>query len=186
DVSVNISAKQFTQPDMLERVERVLRETGLDPRRLTLEITESVIMSNADLAAGTLRQLRALGVQLSIDDFGTGYSSLSYLHGFPANTLKIDRSFVSKMTGGNESAAIVETIITLASKLRMNVVAEGLETAEQKAQLLELGCEHGQGYLFSKPVDARAADRLLQEKAQWLAAPAPTTFGTHDGAELLM
>jgi EAL domain-containing protein (putative c-di-GMP-specific phosphodiesterase class I) len=168
-ISVNLSARQFMQPDLVEQVKLVLQETRLEPSCLKLEITETVIMQNAEAATGMLRQLRSLGVQLAIDDFGTGYSSLSYLHRFPVDTLKIDRSFVSRMIAGNESAAIVETTVTLASKLKMNVVAEGIETDNQRSQLTALGCGYGQGYLFSRPVDADSATALLQDAAD--AAP---------------
>ncbi|HZB43679.1 MAG TPA: EAL domain-containing protein [Pyrinomonadaceae bacterium] len=165
-ISVNLSARQFTQPDLVEQVKLVLQETRLEPGCLKLEITETVIMQNAEAATGMLRQLRSLGVKLAIDDFGTGYSSLSYLHRFPVDTLKIDRSFVSRMIAGNESAAIVETTVTLASKLKMNVVAEGIETESQRSQLTALGCGYGQGYLFAKPLDADAASALLHQTAE--------------------
>ena len=137
-VSVNLSGKQFLQPDLLEQMREVLRETGLDPRGLKLEITESVVMENIETATRTLEQLRALGVELSIDDFGTGYSSLSYLQRFPVSTLKIDRSFVSRMTESEGTAEIVRTIMTLAQNLGMDVVAEGVETEGQRAQLRAL------------------------------------------------
>jgi diguanylate cyclase (GGDEF)-like protein len=156
-VSVNLSSKQLTQPGFAERVRRTLRETGLPAHCLKLEITESAVMENAETAASLLAQLRALGIHLSIDDFGTGYSSLSYLHRFPVDTLKVDRSFVAKMTDNSENGEIVRTIITLASNLGMCVVAEGVETEEQHARLEALGCEYGQGYLYSKPVEAEAA-----------------------------
>jgi diguanylate cyclase (GGDEF)-like protein/PAS domain S-box-containing protein len=156
-ISVNLSGRQFTQPDLIEQIKQVLRETGLDPRSLKLEITESTVMENIDTAIDMLKQLRAIGVELSIDDFGTGYSSLSYLHRFPISTLKIDRSFVGRMADNNENTEIVRTIIMLARNLGMDVVAEGVETEEQLAQLRSLGCECGQGYLFSKPTSAELA-----------------------------
>jgi EAL domain-containing protein (putative c-di-GMP-specific phosphodiesterase class I) len=159
-LSVNLSARQVAQPDLLERIEGALSESNLQPHHLKLEITESVVMGNAEAAAQMFKQLRSLGVQLSIDDFGTGYSSLSYLHRFPLNYLKIDRSFVMRMTTDNENA-IVKTIATLAKNLGMQVIAEGIETEEQYQRLKELGCEYGQGYLFSRPVDADSAFRLL-------------------------
>jgi len=160
-MSVNLSAKQFTQPDLLGQIKRTLSETGLDPRCLKLEITESVVMENAETASTMLTQLRALGVHLSIDDFGTGYSSLSYLHRFPVNTLKIDRSFISRMGAGDENTEIVRTIITLASNLGMKVIAEGVETLAQLTLLKEMKCEYGQGYLFSRPINAEAAGLLI-------------------------
>lgn len=164
-ISVNLSGKQFKQPDLVGQVKRILYQTGLDANCLRLEITESMVMEDAEAATAMLRQLRSLNVQLSIDDFGTGYSSLSYLHRFPVNILKIDRSFVGRMSMDEESMGIVETIITLASKLKMDVVAEGIETDEQQRKLQALRCHYGQGYLFSKPVPASAAEALVSE--QW-------------------
>ena len=158
-VSVNLSGKQFAQPGMLEQVKDTLNKTGLPGHCLELEITESVIMENADAACETLRQLRALGVSLSIDNFGTGYSSLSYLHRFPISTLKIDRSFIAT----DDNSGIVATIVTLADKLGMEVVAEGVETAAQVAHLKNLGCEFGQGYWFARPADAGAIELMLQK-----------------------
>ena len=160
-VSVNLSGKQFLQSDLLEQVQEVLRETGLDSRGLKLEITETVVMENIETATRTLEQLRALGVELSIDDFGTGYSSLSYLQRFPVNTLKIDRSFVSRMTESEGTAEIVRTIMKLAQNLGMDVVAEGVETEGQRAQLRGFECELGQGYFFSRPMDVDDAEALL-------------------------
>jgi diguanylate cyclase (GGDEF)-like protein len=160
-VSVNLSGKQFLRPDLLEQVRDVLRETGLDPSGLKLEITETVVMENIETAAHTLEQLRALGVELSIDDFGTGYSSLSYLQRFPVSTLKIDRSFVSRMTESEGTAEIVRTIMRLAQNLGMDVVAEGVETEGQRAQLRGFECEFGQGYYFSRPMDVGDAEALV-------------------------
>ncbi len=161
--SVNLSSKQFTQPDLLEQVKNILDETKLDPRSLKLEITESVVMENIDTATEMLKQLRALGVQLSIDDFGTGYSSLSYLHRFPIDTLKVDRSFVMRMVDNNENIEIVRTILMLAQNLGMDVVAEGVETKEQLALLRKLGCENGQGYFFSRPVSVGGAEKIISD-----------------------
>jgi diguanylate cyclase (GGDEF)-like protein len=163
-ISVNLSGKQFTQPHLIEQIREILEETGLDPRCLKLEITESVVMENAEIAKSMLMQLRSLGVKLSIDDFGTGYSSLSYLHRFPVNTLKIDRSFIGNLSMGDENMEIVRTIMTLANNLGMDVVAEGVETEKQLAQLKEMKCEYGQGYLFSRPLTAEAASALLQKE----------------------
>jgi diguanylate cyclase (GGDEF)-like protein len=160
-ISVNLSAKQFMQHDLLEQIQAVLRETELDPRSLKLEITETVVMENIETATRTLEHLRALGVELSIDDFGTGYSSLSYLQSFPVSTLKVDRSFVSRITESDGTAEIVRTILRLAQHLGMSVVAEGVETEQQRAQLRALECEFGQGYYFSKPMDEDAAEALL-------------------------
>jgi predicted signal transduction protein with EAL and GGDEF domain len=160
-VSVNLSGKQFAQADLAEVVEGILKENGLAPRHLRLEITESVIMERTGRSADALGRLSALGVQLSIDDFGTGYSSLSYLHRFPFNVLKVDRSFVSRMTSDPESEGIVETILTLASKLGKEVVAEGIETGAQLSRLRALGCGYGQGYLLCVPVGAERATEIL-------------------------
>jgi diguanylate cyclase (GGDEF)-like protein len=160
-ISVNLSGKQFMQPDLLGQIQKVLRETGLDPRSLKLEITETVVMENIETATRTLEQLRALGVELSIDDFGTGYSSLSYLQSFPVSTLKIDRSFVSRITESEGTAEIVQTIMRLAQSLGMDVVAEGVETDGQRARLTAMDCEFGQGYHFSKPMDAGDAEAFL-------------------------
>jgi diguanylate cyclase (GGDEF)-like protein/PAS domain S-box-containing protein len=163
-ISVNLSGRQFSQADLIDQIASALRESGLKAGNLKLEITESMVMENFDTAIDMLTQLRILGVGLSIDDFGTGYSSLSYLHRFPIDTLKIDRSFVTQMTDNSENAEIVRTIVTLARSLDMAVVAEGVETADQLRQLGELGCDYGQGYLFSRPVGAGQAAELLTDE----------------------
>lgn len=162
---VNVSGKQFKQVDLVHKVEQALRETGLDGRCLRLEITESTIMDDAETTTTTLNRLRDLGVQLSIDDFGTGYSSLSYLHRFPTTTLKIDRSFVSRMADDSDNLEIVRTIVILAHNLRLNVTAEGVETAEQYALLRSIGCEYGQGFWFARPLSAIAAQEVLSAKS---------------------
>jgi diguanylate cyclase (GGDEF)-like protein/PAS domain S-box-containing protein len=162
-ISVNLSPKQFNQPHLLERVSDILQETGLDASSLKLEITEGAVMENLEMATELLRQLRALGVKLSIDDFGTGYSSLSYLHRFPIDTLKIDRSFVTRISENNENTEIVRTIVVLAQNLGMDVVAEGVETKEQLAILRQFGCEFGQGFYFSKPVSEIEAGGIIND-----------------------
>jgi len=164
-LSVNLSARQVAQPDLLQRIKEALETSKLSPHCLKLEITESVVMENAEAAAQMFKQLRSLGVQLSIDDFGTGYSSLSYLHRFPLNYLKIDRSFVMRLTTENDNA-IVRTISTLARNLGMEVIAEGIETEEQYQQLKMLGCEYGQGYLFSRPVGNNGVEHLLAQDSK--------------------
>jgi diguanylate cyclase (GGDEF)-like protein/PAS domain S-box-containing protein len=161
-ISVNLSGKQFSQPDLIQCISQTLQETGLDANSLKIEITESAIIENIDDAAMMLKQIKALGVRLSLDDFGTGYSSLSYLHRFPIDTLKIDRSFVSRINLP-KNAEIVKTILTLAGNLGMDVVAEGVETREQVLQLTGLNCEYVQGYLLSKPIDGRAMRELISE-----------------------
>ncbi|HEV8137827.1 MAG TPA: bifunctional diguanylate cyclase/phosphodiesterase [Pyrinomonadaceae bacterium] len=161
-MSVNLSAKQLIQADLIEKVEEVLSESGINPWQLKLEITETVVMENAELAAVTLARLRGLGVRLSIDDFGTGYSSLSYLNRFPVDTLKVDRSFITRMGEGEENFEIVKTIVTLAGNLGMQVIAEGVETEDQLGQLKLLKCQYAQGYLFSRPLAATDADIFIR------------------------
>jgi diguanylate cyclase (GGDEF)-like protein/PAS domain S-box-containing protein len=172
-MSVNLSSRQFAQPDLPERVERALREAGLEARALKLEITETVVMEHIENVGELLRQLRALGLGLSLDDFGTGYSSLSYLHRFPLNTLKIDRSFVMQMGQHSENREIVRTIAALAKNLGLDVVAEGVETAAELAELRALACEYGQGFYFSKPVDEATARSLIQKQRRWEVGVGP-------------
>ena len=166
-MSVNLSGKQVAQPDLVENIRDILDETHVDPKHLKLEITESAVMENAEMAARLLKRLKALGVQLSIDDFGTGYSSLSYLHRFPVNTLKIDRSFVGRIGEAAENIEIVRTVISLAENMGMEVVAEGVETLSQLTQLRKLKCQYGQGYLFSRPVDADSVSAWISKKPHW-------------------
>jgi diguanylate cyclase (GGDEF)-like protein/PAS domain S-box-containing protein len=162
-IGVNISFRQLTEPGLEEEVDRILAETGLDPASLKLEMTESSVMENAATVIATLERLKNRGVGLEIDDFGTGYSSLSYLRRLPFDTVKIDRSFVSEIDGKHENSEIINTIVQLAASLRMEVIAEGIETREQAATLVRLGCDYGQGYYFSRPVDAERAWKILQE-----------------------
>jgi diguanylate cyclase (GGDEF)-like protein/PAS domain S-box-containing protein len=162
-ISVNLSCKQFNHPLLIEQVAEVIKRTRISPRRLKLEITESAVMDNIDSATSMLRQLRDIGVQLAIDDFGTGYSSLSYLHKFPIDTLKIDRSFVTRMAENPENIEIVRTIILLAQVLGMDVIAEGVETKEQLKILRDLKCEYGQGYYFSRPATAPDVEKIIIE-----------------------
>ncbi len=176
-ISVNISGKHFAQKNLVEHIKSILSETGINPVCLKLELTESAVMENAGSAISMMKQIRALGIQLSIDDFGTGYSSLSYLHSFPINTLKVDRSFVNTMKDGTENGEIVRTIITLAQTLRLNVIAEGIETIHQLHQLRILGCQYGQGYLFSRPVPSEDAEKLIEDRSRFhnsiMPAPQP-------------
>lgn len=160
-MSVNLSAKQLIEPDLPKHVQQILQETRIPPHCLKLEITESAIMEKPEIAASTLNHLRQLGIQISVDDFGTGYSSLAYLHQFPIDTLKIDRSFIIRIDKDLEQLEIVRTIVQLARNLGMDVIAEGVETQQQMEQLKLLGCEFGQGYLFSKPVDSETAKQLV-------------------------
>lgn len=166
-MSVNVSAKQLLQGKFVEQVDEILVETGLESRFLKLEITETALIDNTELATEILWQLRQRNIQLSLDDFGMGYSSLSYLHRFPINTLKIDRSFVNRIGMADTNTQIVRAIVTLAHSLAMDVVAEGAETAESVALLRALGCEYGQGYYFSKPLPVEAAFGLLTSSPQW-------------------
>ncbi len=168
-INVNLSGKQFAHPGLTDQIIQTLQMTGLDPRALKVEITESVVMENVEATAGMLERLRALGVELSIDDFGTGYSSLSYLHRLPIDTLKIDRSFVSRIGENNDNKEVVRTIVMLAHILGKGVVAEGVETKEQLQHLRELKCDSAQGYLFSKPVDPDDALELIRSTSQWLS-----------------
>ncbi len=161
NLAVNLSAKQFMQPDLVRQLSRVLEETHLDPRRLKLEITESMVMQNPESVVHKLRGLREIGAKVGMDDFGTGYSSLSYLQRFPINTLKVDRSFVGDMDAF-ENLVIVRTIVSLAHNLGLDVVAEGIETERQRRFLAEIDCEFGQGYLFSPPIPEEQATELLK------------------------
>jgi EAL domain-containing protein (putative c-di-GMP-specific phosphodiesterase class I) len=167
-MSVNLSAKQLGQPNLIEVIDEILAETGCDPACLKLEITESAIVENVKKANTVLAELKARNIRLSIDDFGTGYSSLSYLHRFPLDTLKIDRSFVSRLgisessDGGGQPLQIVRAIVTLARNLGLEAIAEGVETVEQLEKLRELECDRAQGYLFSKPLNSEAITELLQ------------------------
>jgi PAS domain S-box-containing protein len=165
-MSVNVSGRQFKQPDIVEQVEKIVRETQVDPAAIKLEVTETVTMDNAERTIRIVNGLKNLGVRLSIDDFGTGYSSLSYLRRFPIHTLKIDRSFVQNLASNPENLEIVRTIIGLARNLGIDVVAEGAETEDEIKQLKALECDFGQGYFFSRPVDSEQADNLLRKAAQ--------------------
>ncbi|NNF78500.1 MAG: EAL domain-containing protein [Rhizobiales bacterium] len=158
-LAVNVSPIQFRREDFVERVETILRETGFDPSRLELEITEGVFISNPDDTAETIRRLRKIGVRIALDDFGTGYSSMSYLRDFRLDRIKIDRSFVDQMGDSQESRDLVSKMIELGGALGLSVTAEGVETEEQAQMLKDSGCGELQGYLFSKPV---TADILLK------------------------
>ncbi len=162
-MSVNLSGRQFTQSDLCESIKSTLLKYDINPRSIKLEITESMMMEDVEDAIKMLQQLRGLGIELSIDDFGTGYSSLNYLRRFPISTLKIDRSFVSQMGGGEENEEIVKTIVMLAKNLNMDVIAEGIETEKQRLQLMALRCQYGQGYLFSRPLNPVDAAILLKD-----------------------
>jgi diguanylate cyclase (GGDEF)-like protein len=182
-ISVNLSSRHFSRPDTIEIIEGVLDETGVEAGSLKIEIRENVLMDGGTSVGQTLQRLRDMGIQLSMDDFGTGYSSLSYLHRFPIHTLKIDRSFisppgaVSNGSGGTAELSsrdisthnleIVRAIISLARNLKVDVVAEGVETTEQMEQLRDLDCEYGQGHFFAAPVDSAAAQKMLTRRRRW-------------------
>lgn len=169
-VNVNVSAAQLARPDFADQIERVLQETGLHGRYLRLEVTEGAVMRDAGLAADALSRLQGLGVRIHIDDFGTGYSSLGLLHRFPVDALKIDHSFVQGMDSGTrcaENVQIVQTITTLAHGLGMDVVAEGVDTAQRLRRVTEMGCDLGQGYWFSESQDARTAESLIASEPRW-------------------
>jgi EAL domain-containing protein (putative c-di-GMP-specific phosphodiesterase class I) len=174
-ISVNLSGKQLAQPRLVEDLQRIIGDAELDPRTLKLEITESSVMQNAEAALEILERLRGMGVQLLIDDFGTGYSSLSYLQRFPFHTVKIDQSFVKTMHTNAKNREIVETIVSLSRKLGMTVLAEGVETAEQVAQLRRVGCGYGQGYFFSRPIDGDALRGMLLGLPPWAAGSRKTS-----------
>jgi diguanylate cyclase (GGDEF)-like protein/PAS domain S-box-containing protein len=161
-LSVNLSPRQFQQTNLVEQISRALREAGLAPNRLKLEITEGVIMRDVEATIKTLGRLKELGVQLAIDDFGTGYSSLAYLKRLPLDILKIDRSFINGIGQDPEDTAIVRAIISMAKSLQLSVTGEGIETAEQAALLRGWACEQGQGYFFSRPLNASALTELLR------------------------
>ena len=161
-IAVNLSARQFAEPGLVQTVREVLEETGLAPESLEIELTESMMMIDVESAIETMRCLKAMGVKLSIDDFGTGYSSLAYLKRFPVDVLKIDQSFVRDIVGSRDGAAMVDAIISLAHSLRMHVIAEGVETLEQLDYLRDCGCDEVQGYLFARPEPREAVEPLLR------------------------
>jgi diguanylate cyclase (GGDEF)-like protein len=169
-MSVNLSGRQFQHPSLVADIRDVLLRTGLTPRALKLEITESVIMHDAEATIVALHELKELGIQLAIDDFGTGYSSLSYLKRFRVDTLKVDKSFVHGLGQDSMDTAIVRSVVALAKALNMDVTAEGIETHAQRAELLALGCDRGQGYLFARPLPAHELDPLLSnhDNRRWL------------------
>lgn len=169
-LSVNLSAKHYSHPDLVKELKDILHSTGLAPGNLCLEITESVLMENTETITETLSGIQDLNVQVHMDDFGTGYSSLSYLHRFPIDTLKIDRSFVGNLGMSKETWKIVQAILQLAQNLGMDVIAEGIENLMQMRMLQSLGCQYGQGYYFSKPLDPREITSLLARQFPWAVA----------------
>jgi PAS domain S-box-containing protein len=180
-IAVNITPKQFAQPNLASEIGEILRQTGTDPRCLDLEITETIAMADVGHSAVVLAELKALGARLSIDDFGTGYSSLSRLQRFPVDTLKIDRAFISRIDSDAETYEIVRIIVMLAHSLGLTVVAEGVETQQQVEMLNHIGCELAQGYLYSKPVDHQAIQQLLSSNYPASARPCARAAASHLG-----
>ncbi|MEH2279909.1 MAG: EAL domain-containing protein [Nostoc sp.] len=166
-MSVNLSARLFLQPNLVEQIDRIIYENKINPAYLELEITESVIMENTEAIKIILQQLKQRKIKLIMDDFGTGYSSLSYLHSFPLNALKIDKSFVKRMQENNENMGLVPAMIGIANSMGMSAIAEGVETQEQLAQLRSLNCDFAQGYLFSQPIEQQLVFKLLTAAPQW-------------------
>ncbi|ACK68347.1 diguanylate cyclase/phosphodiesterase with PAS/PAC sensor(s) [Rippkaea orientalis PCC 8801] len=166
-MSVNLSSKQLRDASLLGTIDRILSKTEIDNNALKVEITESILMENVQVAADVLIALRERNIEICLDDFGTGYSSLSYLHRFPVNTLKIDRSFVMRMRPNDENSEIVRAIVSLAHILGMEIIAEGIETELQLAQLKWIGCEQGQGYFFAKPLATSEVEALLKNPHYW-------------------
>ncbi|PHJ61164.1 diguanylate phosphodiesterase [Nostoc linckia z18] len=166
-ISVNLSARLFSQPNLVDQIDRIIYENQINPEHLQLEITESVIMENTNAIKIILEQLRQRKIKLVMDDFGTGYSSLSYLHSFPLNALKIDKSFVKRMQENEENMGLVPAMIGIANSMGMSAIAEGVETQEQLAQLRNLNCDFAQGYLFSKPIEEQLVLKLLATEPQW-------------------
>jgi EAL domain-containing protein (putative c-di-GMP-specific phosphodiesterase class I) len=161
-MSINISAKQFSQPDMADRVAAITKDTGVDPRCLVLEITESMIMEDVESAVETMNELRDMGINIHIDDFGTGYSSLSYLDRFPVNALKIDRSFINKLEADGRNGEVILSIVSLANSLNFEVIAEGVEREDQLNNIKDLHCQYGQGYLFARPMEAAELEAWMK------------------------
>jgi Amt family ammonium transporter len=164
-MSVNISSKQFLRPSLIDDVQGILDETGLPPDQLKLEITETALMEDAHETIPLIQRLKDFGVQILIDDFGTGYSSMSYLQKLPIDTLKVDQSFISRIENNTdgENKNIVETIVSLAHKLGLKVVAEGVETDKQHSVLSQMNCQMAQGYLFSRPLKKEKMDELIKK-----------------------
>ena len=162
-MSVNLSGKQFMQADLIDQVKTIIKDTGIASGSLWIEVTESILMKDTEFVTSILEQLRDLNVRVHVDDFGTGYSSLSSLHHFPVNTLKIDRSFVSKIESdnGNDQSAIIGTILSLAENLGLEVIAEGVETLGQAKKLISMNCKFAQGYYYSRPVPSDKVAELI-------------------------
>ena len=163
-MSINISSKQFLQPNLIDKLESAIKENGLAASSIALEITESMIMENVDMAITTMERLREMGFNIYIDDFGTGYSSLNYLHKFPVTALKIDRTFVNKISTSGENQEIIMSIVSLANSLNLDVIAEGVELSHQLSRIKELECQFGQGFFFSEPMESFAIDKWIKNR----------------------
>lgn len=161
-MSANVSSRQFLRDDFADVLIRILNESGIDPNQLAIEVTESILMEDTDLAVKAMSTLRDIGIQIHIDDFGTGYSSLSYLNKFPVTALKIDRSFISKMSLNEENREIVRAIISLAQNLNLSVIAEGIELPSELLDVSNMECQYAQGFYFSRPVAAHDLDTWMQ------------------------
>jgi EAL domain-containing protein (putative c-di-GMP-specific phosphodiesterase class I) len=177
-VSVNVSGRQLEHPDFVASVSQVVERLGFDPTRLVLEITETVLVTRADDSIEKLHQLRALGVQLAIDDFGTGYSSLSSVQRLPVDIVKIDRSFISHLDGDGEEANLARAVLGLGRTLRLETVAEGVESDQQAAELRRLECNLAQGFFFARPADGTTVARLLRERSSPNAARTPPVLAS--------
>jgi EAL domain-containing protein (putative c-di-GMP-specific phosphodiesterase class I) len=169
-ISVNVSARQLDSDGLLDDVRKALTDSGLEPPALTLEVTETTLMRDPEATARRLRQLKALGVRIAIDDFGTGYSSLSYLRQFPADAVKIDRSFISGIAASKQSASLIRTLVQLGQALEIETLAEGIEDQAQLETLQRERCDHGQGFLFARPLDVDAVEAFMQTAESGLRA----------------
>ena len=176
-IAVNVSARQFQQAEFVEQVISTLRSTGADPRRLTLELTESLLVHNVEEVIEKMSLLKREGVNFALDDFGTGYSSLYYLKRLPLNQLKIDRSFIRDLLTDPDDAAIAKTIVALAQTLGLKVIAEGIETAEQRAFLASSGCHCYQGNFFSKPLPSQSFEHFVIHRFPFRPSPAALPIG---------
>jgi EAL domain-containing protein (putative c-di-GMP-specific phosphodiesterase class I) len=168
-MSVNVSGRQFRQPDVVEAIQRIVRQESIDPRRLAVEITESVIMDDVAASTAKLAQLRDLGIQIHVDDFGTGYSSLSYLHRFPITAVKIDRSFVTGLPAHAESEEVIKAIVSIADSLGFDVIAEGVEGEAHVERLVALRCRLAQGFFLSRPMTAEALEAWAATRTRSVA-----------------
>ena len=176
-LAVNVSARQFRDPNFCDDVKRIVQEHGVNPRALEIEITEGTLMNDTRLARALLTELKSFGIHVALDDFGTGYSALGYLRQFPFDTLKIDRSFVSDLLEDAGCAAITGAIVAMALRLDLSVVAEGIETQSQMDHLRKLGCDTGQGFLFSRPVPPEDFERWVIGRMSTATLRSPRTFG---------